>query len=103
MLESPHILDKTLEVIPAAKKSIVRFVTSNPLKTREINALLEEGGLDLPFEVATLDIELPEIQDDPINASNYCVCIYIDGVYPFLMYVYVCPSPSPPSLQTDLH
>lgn len=36
-------------------------------ETLEINALLEEGGLDLPFHVETCDINLPELQEDPIK------------------------------------
>ncbi len=32
----------------------VKFVTSNPLKTKEVKALLAEGGLQVPFDISTL-------------------------------------------------
>jgi len=44
----------------------VKFLTSNPLKTREVQALLAEGGLQVPFDIVTLDIELPELQETPL-------------------------------------
>ena len=49
----------------------VRFVTSNPLKTREVQALLAEGGLDVPFHIEPLDINLPELQEDPTVVRSH--------------------------------
>jgi hypothetical protein len=53
-------------VSTSQKRVEVKFVTSNPLKTREVQALLAEGGLNVPFDIVTLDIELPELQESPL-------------------------------------
>lgn len=44
---------------------VVHFVTSNKQKLREVQALLAEGKLDVPFRLEALDVTLPELQDDP--------------------------------------
>jgi len=31
-----------------------------------VRALLAEGGLNVPFDIVTLDIELPELQESPL-------------------------------------
>lgn len=48
------------------KRAVIKFITSNPLKTREVQALLAEGGLRVPFDIQTLDIQLPELQESPL-------------------------------------
>lgn len=74
------------------KRVEVKFVTSNPLKTREVRALLAEGGLNVPFDIVTLDIELPELQESPL-------VIAIEKTRLASNRVQVSPStPSPPTL-----
>ena len=64
------------------KKPIVHFVTSNPMKTHEVERLLSDGNLRLPFEIEAIDIELPELQEDPVTISREkcrLAASYIDG------------------------
>jgi hypothetical protein len=36
----------------------------------QVEALLTEGGLTLPFHLEPVDIELPELQDEPAVVSR---------------------------------
>lgn len=51
---------------------MVHFVTSNKQKLREVQALLADGQLDVPFKLESLDVTLPELQDDPTVVSPSC-------------------------------
>lgn len=42
-----------------APRPVVQFVTGNPLKTKEIKALLEEDGLILPFDMYVVRSNMP--------------------------------------------
>ena len=47
----------------------VYFVTGNAKKQREVNAILSQQNLS-PFRVQHVDIDLPELQGDPIDIAK---------------------------------
>ena len=52
------------------------------MKTREVERLLSDGNLVLPFDIEPIDIELPELQEDPVTISREkcrLAASYIDG------------------------
>lgn len=50
-----------------ASKRIITFVTGNKKKLEEVRAIL---GTDIPFELQSVKIDLPELQGEPIDISK---------------------------------
>lgn len=46
----------------------IYFVTGNTMKEREVNAILSE--VEIPFRVSHVDIDLPELQGDPLQIAR---------------------------------
>lgn len=64
---------------PDGTLPVVHFVTSNKQKLREVQALLADGQLDVPFKLEALDVTLPELQDDPTVVSPDCRWLRMRG------------------------